>query len=238
MSFGLCGAPSTFQTYINDVLHGYLDDFCTAYIDDILVYSENRKEYTRHVRLILQRLRDVGLQVDIQKCSFEVTEVKYLELIITTDGVRMDMDKVSAVLDWATPKHVKDVQSFLGFVNYFSTKMLPAECNYEIYDKELLTIIRAFELWRPELEGTEQPVTVLSDHKNLKYFMPTKLLSRRQARWSEFLSRFNFKITYRPGGLNRRADALTRPSSREPFANRRGQSPPIPMTDSPKAWKF
>ena len=90
--------------------------------------------------------------------------------------------------------------------------MLPAKCNYEIYDKELLAIIRAFKVWRPELEGTEKPITVISDHKNLEYFMTTKLLSRRQARWLEFLSRFNFKITYRPGGLNKRADALTRQS--------------------------
>lgn len=119
INFGLCGAPSTFQNYINDVLHEFLDDFCTAYIDDILVYSENRKEHTRHVRLILERLHEAGLQVDVQKCSFGVTEVKYLDLIITTNGVRMDMEKVSAVLDWPTPKTVKDVQSFLGFANFY-----------------------------------------------------------------------------------------------------------------------
>ena len=110
MNFGLCGAPLTFQNYINDVLHEYLDDFCTAYIDDILVYSENRKKHTRHVRLVHQHLQDAGLQVDVEKCSFGFTEVKYLGLIITTNGVRMDPDKVSAVLDWLTPKNVKDVQ--------------------------------------------------------------------------------------------------------------------------------
>ena len=100
MNFVLCGAPSTFQNYINDILHEYLDDFCTAYIDDILIYSENRKEHTRHVRLILQRQREAGLQVDVQKCSFSVTEVKYLGFIITTEGVRMDSEKDSAVQDW------------------------------------------------------------------------------------------------------------------------------------------
>ena len=70
----------------------------------------------------------------------------------------------------------------LRFVTYFSTKMLFAECNYEIYDKKLLIIIRAFELWRPELEKTEQFVIILSDHKNLKYFIIIKLLNYRQAR--------------------------------------------------------
>ena len=97
-------------------------------------------------------------------------------------------------------------------VAFFSTKMDPAECNYEIYDKELLAIIRAFEEWRPELEGAEDPVSVVTDHKNLVHFMTAKQLSRRQARWSEFLSRFNFNITYRPGPLNGKADALTRRS--------------------------
>ena len=97
-------------------------------------------------------------------------------------------------------------------VVYFFCKMSPAECNYEIYDKKLLAIIKAFELWRSKLEKTEEPVQVITDHKNLEYFMSSKFLSRRQARWSEFFSRFNFKITYRPGSLNNRADVLIRQS--------------------------
>jgi hypothetical protein len=88
--------------------------------------------------------------------------------------------------------------------------MSPAECNYEIYDKELLAIVRAFEEWRPELAGTEEPIKILTDHKNLAYFMSTKQLNRRQARWAEFLSEFNFKITYRPGTLGTKPDSLTR----------------------------
>ena len=65
---------------------------------------------------------------------------------------------------------------------YFSKKHSPEECNYEIYDKELLAIIRCLEEWRPELEGAKFPVKILLDHKNLEYFMSTKLLNRRQAR--------------------------------------------------------
>jgi len=103
-----------------------------------------------------------------------------------------------------------DKKGVLYPVTFFSTKMSPAERNYDIYDKELLLIIRAFKDWRAELEGIEEPVQVLSNHKNLEWFMTTKMLSRRQARWSEFLSRYNFKIEYRPGMLNKRADALTR----------------------------
>ena len=71
-------------------------------------------------------------------------------------------------------------------VVYFFCKMSPAKCNYEIYDKKLLAIIKAFEMWRSELENTENPVQVITDHKNLEYFMSNKLLNRRQARWSKF----------------------------------------------------
>ena len=63
-----------------------------------------------------------------------------------------------------------------------SCQYLPAECNYKVYDKELLAIVQAFEKWRPELEGLSQPINIISDHKNLKYFMSSKQLSRRQAR--------------------------------------------------------
>ena len=64
-------------------------------------------------------------------------------------------------------------------VAYFFKKHSPAKCNYEIYDKELKAIVYAFEEWRPELKGSPTPVKVITDHKNLKYFMSTKQLSRR-----------------------------------------------------------
>ncbi|KAI6777561.1 uncharacterized protein J7T54_006734, partial [Emericellopsis cladophorae] len=97
-------------------------------------------------------------------------------------------------------------------VAFFSKKHTATECNYEIYDKELMAIIRCFEEWRPELEGASSPIKVITDHRNLEYFTTTKLLNRRQARWSEFLSRFNFQITYRPGKQGAKPDALTRRS--------------------------
>ncbi|KAI0992409.1 hypothetical protein K3495_g15776, partial [Podosphaera aphanis] len=91
-------------------------------------------------------------------------------------------------------------------------KLENAECNYEIYDKELLAIIRCFEGWRAELQGAHYPITVLTDHRNLEYFMTTKELSRRQVRWSEFLSQFDFVIKSRSGKDNTKADSLTRRS--------------------------
>ena len=108
-------------------------------------------------------------------------------LIVETDAT----DYVSAGI---LSQH--DNEGRLHPVAFFSKKHTPAECNYEIYDKELLAIIRTFEEWRPELEGAAHPISVISDHKNLEYFMTTKQLNRRQVRWVEYLSRFNFIITY------------------------------------------
>jgi hypothetical protein len=296
-NFGMTGAPSTFQHYINHVLFDLLDKYATAYLDDILIYSKNRKEHKTHVREVLQRLRTAGLTIDIQKCEFNVTATKYLGLIISTTGIRMDPEKVLAITQWAYPDSVKQLQRFLGFANFYrrfirgfsriaapltsllkagkwdgemppeartafdelkdafttapvlafydprletvleadasdwasggvlsqvgtdgltrpvafySSKHSPAECNYEIYDKELLAIVKAFEEWRPELQGTEEPVKVLTDHKNLQHFATTKLLNQRQVRWSEFLSDFRFQIVYRPGKKALVPDALSR----------------------------
>jgi hypothetical protein len=75
-----------------------------------------------------------------------------------------------------------DEEGILRPVAFFSKKHSAVKCNYEIYDKELLAIIRCLKEWRPELEGTESPIRILSDHRNLKYFITTKMLNRRQAR--------------------------------------------------------
>jgi hypothetical protein len=95
-------------------------------------------------------------------------------------------------------------------VAFFSKKLSPAELNYEIYDKEMLAIVRCFQEWRHWLQGTNHLVTVFTDHKNLEYFTTTKILNRRQARWAEILSCYDFRIIYRKGSENGKADALSR----------------------------
>ena len=87
--------------------------------------------------------------------------------------------------------------------------MLLAECNYKIYDKKLLAIIRAFEKWRFELKNILNFIEIIFNHKNLEYFMSIKLLSWRQVKWSEFLFQFNFKIMYHSNELNTQVNAFT-----------------------------
>ena len=97
-------------------------------------------------------------------------------------------------------------------VAFRSESMNPAERNYEIYDKELLGIIRALEEYRHYLEGHPIPVEIWSDHLNLTYFRKAQKLTRRQARWSLFMTRFNFILHHRPGKSMLRADPLDRKS--------------------------
>jgi hypothetical protein len=119
MPFGVKNGPSTFQQYVNDTLREFLDVFVTAYIDDILIYSSTLSEHKKHVRMVLERLRDAGLQCDISKCKFHASEVKYLGLIISRDGIKMDPEKVAAIVNWEKPANVRDVKAFLGFANFY-----------------------------------------------------------------------------------------------------------------------
>lgn len=101
-------------------------------------------------------------------------------------------------------------------VAFASRKFKPAELNYPVHEKELTAIVFAFEEWRHYLEGVEHQVLVLTDHKSLEYFMTTKQLTRRQARWSEFLSEFSFEVKYRPGTQATKPDAMSRRSDYRP----------------------
>jgi len=95
-------------------------------------------------------------------------------------------------------------------VAFYSKSLSLVERNYEIHDKEMLAIIRALEEWRHFLEGARHPVEIWMDHKNLEYFMTAKKLNRRQARWSLYLARFNFKLTHQPGRSMGKPDTLSR----------------------------
>jgi hypothetical protein len=109
LPFGLTNGPATFQHYINKTLMEYLDDFCTAYLDDILIYSENPLDYEEHVWKVLLQLCKAGLQADIKKCKFKVTCMKYLGFIISIDSIEVDLEKVEVICKWKHPTTVKDV---------------------------------------------------------------------------------------------------------------------------------
>jgi hypothetical protein len=96
-----------------------LDKFVVVFIDDILIYSKNEAEHAKHLRIVLQRLRDYKLYAKFSKCEFWLDSVKFLGNIISKEGISMDPSKVQEVIDWKPPKSVHQIRSFLGLVGYY-----------------------------------------------------------------------------------------------------------------------
>src|SRR5208282_6156413 len=120
MPFGLCNAPATFQSYINDALREFLDEFCVAYLDDVLIYTDGtHEEHVQHVRQVLQRLLDHGLYAKLEKCEFHVRETKFLGFIISPDGIAMDPERIVIIVDWPVLNSQHDIRVFLGFANFY-----------------------------------------------------------------------------------------------------------------------
>ncbi|KAB5587910.1 Retrotransposable element Tf2 [Ceratobasidium theobromae] len=296
MPFGLTNAPAAFQCFMNEILQDLLGICVVVYLDDILIFSKTQEEHEEQVREVLRRHIKNNLYCNTEKCTFHVEQIDYLGLIVSGDKVETDPEKVSKAVDWPIPKTVKQVQEFLGFVNFYqrfvpnyskkarplfelllkdkkwewgmtqqgafeglkqslmeaptliqpkpnekfylecnasdfatgailsqkdmegklhpvafySKSFLPAEQNYDIFNKEMLALICALKEWRHLLEGTETPVEVLTDHCNLEHFTVKKVLNRWQIRWANFLVDYNIQIKYCPGTQNKKADILSR----------------------------
>jgi len=182
--------------------------FCNYYRQFISKYSEKAEPRTK-----LTKKDQPFVWEAEQQLAFETM----VEAFTTAPIFRHFDHEREVIIETDTSDYVSagvlspyDDEGVLHPVAYFSKKHSPAECNYDIYDKVLMAIIKALQEWRPECEGAAYALQLITDHKNLEYFMTKKLLNRRQARWSEFLTRFNYKIVYRPGKSNGKADALTR----------------------------
>jgi len=298
MYFGLTNSPATFQTMMNEIFHDLiLQGVVIVYLDDILIFTDTLEEHRRICRIVMERLREHKLYLRHDKCEFEKTRIEYLGVIISHNRVEMDPVKIAGVAEWPVPTSKKEVQSFVGFTNFyrrfisnfshharalfdltkkdvrfawgnreqdafdrlkelvtsapvlalpdserpyrveadgsgvatgavlsqlspeddkwhpvaFLSKSLSAvERNYEIHDTEMLAIVRALEEWRHYLEGARHPIEIWTDHKNLEYFRIAQKLNRRQARWSLYLSRFDFTLHHKPGCSMGKPDALSR----------------------------
>jgi hypothetical protein len=127
MQFGTTNAPANFQGYMNDTIREALDCFASTYLDDILICSNSIEEHEEHVKWIMKRLLNAGLYLKQDKCEFHKETVKYLGLIISTNGVSMDPDKIDTVRNWSRENktangrlnNLFEVQQFLGFCNYY-----------------------------------------------------------------------------------------------------------------------
>ena len=118
MPFGLCNAPATFMRAMNFVLRGLTWSVVLAFLDDVLILGKSSQEHFDNVRLVLDRFREHRIKLKPSKCVFFQTELKFLGKLVSREGVRIDPEKVEKVVNWPQPKCTKDVESFLGLVNY------------------------------------------------------------------------------------------------------------------------
>ena len=119
MPFGLTNAPAAFMDLMNRVFRPYLDQFVVVFIDDILVYSKDAQEHEHHLRIVLQTLRENQLFSKLSKCDFWLKEVSFLGHIVSAEGIRVDLVKIEAIVNWKPPRNVTEVRSFLGLAGYY-----------------------------------------------------------------------------------------------------------------------
>ena len=104
---------------MNDTLSDCLDNYAVAYLDDILIFSKNYEEHVSHVCEVLKRLRQFSLYAKLEKSEFHKDSIEFLGYIVSNNGIKIDKNKTKAIQEWPTPKCIKDIQSFLGFANFY-----------------------------------------------------------------------------------------------------------------------
>ena len=120
MFFGLTNSPATFQAMMNELLRDLINTGKVAvFIDDVIVGTETEEGHNELVAEVVKRLEENDLYVKLEKCKWKVKKVEFLGVVIGPEGIKMEKEKVKGVLEWLTPKCVKDIQKFLGLANYY-----------------------------------------------------------------------------------------------------------------------
>lgn len=138
MPFGLKNAPATFQRMMDGALRGLIGKHCFVYLDDIVIFGSTIEEHNKNLILMLERLREVGLKLQPDKCEYLRPELEYLGHLITSEGVKPNPAKIGAIKNFKAPTNVKEVQCFLGLAGYYR-KFIK---NFSHIAKPLTTLIK------------------------------------------------------------------------------------------------
>ncbi|KAF8695821.1 hypothetical protein RHS03_07886, partial [Rhizoctonia solani] len=151
MTFGLTNALASFQHFMNNLFKDLLNVCVIIYLDDILIYSKDDASHTQHVHEVLRWLMENQLFCKASKCTFHVTSVEYLGIIVLDKGFSLDKLKIQAVQEWPTPTKVKEVQLFLGFANFLQRFV----ANFSHIARPLHNLVKKDTLWKWEAKEQE-----------------------------------------------------------------------------------
>ncbi|GJU11877.1 retrotransposon protein, putative, ty3-gypsy subclass [Tanacetum coccineum] len=217
MPFSLTKAPAVFMDLMNRVCKPYLDKFVIVFIDDILIYSKNKKEHEEHLKAILELLKKEELYAKFSKCEFLIPKGDKQEAAFQTLKNKLCSAPVLALPQGAENfiVYCDALHKGLGTVlmqnkkviAYASRQLKIHEKNYTTHDLELGAVVFALKLWRHYMYGTK--CIVFTDYKSLQHILNQKELNMRQRCWLELLSDYDCEIHYHPGKANIVADALS-----------------------------
>ncbi|GJZ07378.1 putative reverse transcriptase domain-containing protein [Tanacetum coccineum] len=200
MPFGLRNAPAVFMDLMNQVCKPYLDKFVIVFIDDIHIYSKDKKEHEEHLKAILELLKKEKLYAKFSKCKFWIPKVQFLGHVIYSRCIHVDPAKIESIKDWASPKTPIEIRHFLGLAGYYRK------------------FIEGFsKIAKSMTKLTQKGIKFDWDHKSLQHILDQKELNIRQRRWLELLSDYDCDIRYHPGKANVVADALSRKERIDPL---------------------
>jgi hypothetical protein len=171
ISFGLTNVPSTFMRLMNEVLREFIGKFVVVYLDDILIFSKTKDEHLRHLAIVMRKLQQEKLLIDLKKCSFLQTELIYLGFVISANELKMDPEKLEVIRNWPSPRNIFEVRSFHGLASFYR-KFIQ---NFSGISAEMMDTVKKWHKtfhWTAEAERsfnllkrkiTEQPILVLPD---------------------------------------------------------------------------